>query len=256
MRELPPLDVHAHVATDIGASDLERLGAVVLIATRSLADFELVGGRQDLVSIWGLGCHPSLVGVQRSFDAVLFEQALARTSYVAEVGLDGGSRVPLEKQTETLLTILDMVDRLPRIVSFHSYRATGELLDLLAKRGVQPGRVLHWWLGDGAETQRAIELGCYFSVNFSMVRTSETWKMIPLDRILFETDHPSGDRFSVSPRQPGRVQSVEVAIAKHFGLTPRAVRKRAWTNFAQVVSETGTRSLLPPPVRKMLESVE
>ena len=254
MRELPPLDVHAHVATDIPASDLEGLGAVVLIATRSMADFELVSGRQDLVSIWGLGCHPSLVGVQRSFDAILFEQALARTPYVAEVGLDGGSRVPLEKQIETLHTILEMVDRLPRIVSLHSYRATSELIDLLAKHGAQPGRVLHWWLGDVEEIQRAIELGCYFSVNFSMVRTTETWKMSPLDRVLLETDHPSGDRFGAAPRQPGRVQPVEAAIAKHHGVTARVVRQHVWANFARIVSATGTRALLPEPVRRMIDA--
>ncbi|MBF4514158.1 TatD family hydrolase [Plantibacter sp. VKM Ac-2885] len=242
------------MATDITTSDLERLGAVVLIATRSLADFELVRGRQDLVSIWGLGCHPSLVGVQRSFDEVLFEQALAQTPFVAEVGLDGGSRVPLEKQMETLHTILKVVDRLPRIVSLHSYRATSELIDVLAKHGAQPGRVLHWWLGDAEETQRAIELGCYFSVNFSMIRTSETWKMIPVDRVLLETDHPSGDRFGAAPRQPGRVQPVEAAIAKHHGVTARVVRQHVWVNFARIVAATGTRALLPEPVRKMIDA--
>lgn len=254
MRELPPLDVHAHVATDIAASDLEGLGAVVLIPTRSLADFNLVSGRQDLVSIWGLGCHPSLVGTQRTFDAALFEQALSQTSYVAEVGLDGGSRVPLEKQAEILQTILETVDRLPRIISLHSYRATSELLDLLAKHGTQPGRVLHWWLGDVEETQRAIELGCYFSVNFSMIRTIETWKMIPLDRLLLETDHPSGDRFSAAPRQPGRVQPVEAAIAKHHGVTASVVRQHIWANFARIVAATDTRALVPEPVRRMIDA--
>lgn len=254
MRELPPLDVHAHVATDIPASDLEGLGAVVLIATRSLADFELVSGRQDLVSIWGLGCHPSLVGIQRSFNAVLFEQALTQTSYVAEVGLDGGSRVPLEKQTETLQRILEMVDRLPRIVSLHSYRATSGLLDLLTKHGARPGRVLHWWLGDTEETRRAIELGCYFSVNRSMIRTSETWRMIPLDRVLLETDHPSGDRFGAAPRQPGRVQPVEAAIAKYHGVTSGVVRQHVWANFARIVAATSTRALVPEPVRRMIDA--
>ena len=256
MRELPPLDVHAHVAPDINATDLQRLGAVVLIATRSLADFEMVRERQDLVSIWGVGCHPSLVGIQRDFDAARFEGALPDTPYVAEVGLDGGSRVPLEKQTETLRAILGMVGRLPRLVSLHSYKATGELLEVLNEDGAQPGRILHWWLGDSEETARAIELGCYFSINYSMIRTTEAWKVIPLDRLLTETDHPSGDRFSGSPRQPGRVQSVEVAIAKHHGISASAIRTRVWENFARTVADTETTSLFPHPVRSMINSLD
>lgn len=255
MRELPPLDVHAHVSTDIGASDLESLRAVVLIATRSLADFELVSDRRDLVSVWGVGCHPSLVGVQRVFDAALFEGALATTAYIAEVGLDGGSRVSIAKQGETLEAILRIVDRLPRVVSLHSYKATGELLALLTEHGPQPGRILHWWLGDTSETNKALDLGCYFSVNYSMIRSSGMWKSIPLNRLLLETDHPSGDRFSASPRQPGRVQSVEAAIARHHGMSASAVRKQVWANFARIVFDTGTGPLLPRPVRSMIDSV-
>lgn len=255
MRELPPLDVHAHVATDINAADLQRLGAVVLIATRSVADFEMVRERQDLVSIWGVGCHPSLVGIQRDFDADRFENALAETPYVAEVGLDGGSRVPLEKQAKTLNSILGMVARLPRLMSLHSYKATGELLNCLSRYGAQPGRILHWWLGDSGETARAIELGCYFSINYSMIRTTEEWKVIPLDRLLTETDHPSGDRFSGSPRQPGRVQPVEVAIAKHHGISAGAVRTQMWENFARTMADTGTAPLFPHPVRSMIKSL-
>lgn len=256
MRELPPLDVHAHVATDIAAADLQRLGAVVFIATRSLADFLMVRERLDLVSVWGVGCHPSLVGIQRNFDAARFETALAHTPYVAEVGLDGGSRVPLEKQIETLRVILGMLGQLPRLISLHSYKATGELLDVLSEYGAQPGRILHWWLGDSKETERAIDLGCYFSINYSMIRTTEAWKLIPLDRLLAETDHPSGDRFSGSPRQPGRIQSVEVAIAKHHGISAGAVRTQMWENFARTVADTETTSLFPHPIRSMIRSLD
>jgi TatD DNase family protein len=256
VRELPPLDTHAHVSSDISESDLERLGAVVLIATRSLADFDEVAHRKDLVSIWGVGCHPSLVGVQRAFDPDQFECAVATTAYVAEVGLDGNSRVPLEKQQETLRSVLRIVERLPRIVSLHSYKATGALLDLLSEQPVQKGRILHWWLGNDAETKRALELGCFFSVNYSMIRSSDAWQVIPLNRLLFETDHPSGDRLSASPRQPGRIRTVEVAVAKQHGISTQELRRQVWKNFAHIVSATQTRALLPEPVQRMIDSIE
>jgi len=255
MKSLPPLDTHAHVATDIPAAQLEKLGAVTLIATRSLAEFHTVQNRQDLVSIWGVGCHPALVGVQRAFDPKGFEEALASTPFVAEVGLDGGSRVPIATQEENLLSILGVLGRIPRLASFHSYQATSEILALLQAAKPTAGRVMHWWLGDTAETRRAVELGCYFSVNFSMMRLGEGWKEIPLERMMFETDHPSGDRFSESPRQPGRIQPTEELVARHHGVTPETLRRTAWTNFAQLVAVTQTLPMLPVPVQRMVNSL-
>ncbi|WP_435300295.1 TatD family hydrolase [Timonella sp. A28] len=254
MRELPPLDVHAHVAVDIEPIELERLGAVVLVATRSLAEFDKVRDRHDRVSIWGVGCHPSLVRAQGDYDQRRFAEAIESTPYVSEVGLDGDSRVPMKRQIATLGSILDVLDHTPRILSLHSYRAGEEILDILEAHGNQPGRVLHWWLGDSEQTARALALGCYFSVNYSMIRANDGWKSIPLDRLLVETDHPSGDRFGPVPRMPGRVQPVEVALAKHHGLSQRPLRTSLWENFAAIVAGTGTYSILPKPVQLMADA--
>ena len=255
MSVLPPLDAHAHIDASVSKRELEDLGAVVLIATRSLSDYELVRNRDDLVSVWGVGCHPSLVGVQKAFDNAAFRLAAESTPYISEVGLDGNSRVPLARQQEVLKDILSTADDLGRIVSLHSFEATGELISLLEGRPLEPGRILHWWLGDRSSTRRAVELGCYFSVNFSMVRNSEVLSDLPLDRILFETDHPSGDRFSSRPRLPGRVQDVETALSRHYGITVQQVREQAWRNFSRLVAATGTLELMPPPIRKMILSI-
>lgn len=256
MKTLPPLDTHAHVDASLSARALEDLGAVVCIATRSLAEFELVKHRQDLVSIWGLGCHPSLVGAQKTYDPELFEQAITGTSYIAEVGLDGVSRVPLDRQKDTLRSILSIVSRHPRIVSLHSNGVTDEVISLLEEYGRQPGRILHWWLGDEDSTERAIAINCYFSVNYSMLRNASILRRIPIDRILFETDHPSGDRFSPRPRMPGGIQVVERALAEMYGITPHELRKVSWKNFANLVAETHVYSLLPEPIQKMVDSID
>jgi TatD DNase family protein len=255
MNVLPPLDTHAHVSADIPASDLERLGAVIFIPTRSLSEFRKVSGRKDVVSIWGLGCHPGLVGAQREFDAAAFAAALSMTPYVAEIGLDAKSRVPIETQLRTLRTILDLVEATPRILSLHSYGATELLAAELAEREAIAAPVLHWWLGSEMETARALALGCYFSLNYSMIRFGDTWRRIPTDRILLETDHPAGDRFSAMPRQPGRVQDVEKALAAHHKMNVSEVRLQIWKNFASVISQTNTFDVLPLPVRRMVESV-
>lgn len=248
---LPPLDLHAHVKTTIPARDLERLGAVVFVATRSLDEFASTQGRHDSVTIWGVGCHPGVVAAQDAFDPDRFAALARSTPFVSEVGLDGRSKVPMAQQEQTFLAALRHLSEHPRITSIHSSGAPGRVLDALAATPVR-GAVLHWWRGTPSQTARAVELGCWFSVNASGVGHSSDLARIPLDRILTETDHPSGDRGTPEPRQPGSVAHVEHALAAVYGATNAEIRHRVWGNFSRLVSEVGVDDLLPAPVRRMV----
>ncbi len=219
--------------------------------TRSLDEAEQALERHDETTIWGVGCHPGLVGAQKGFDSRRFRALVATTPYAGELGLDGASRVPLEKQQLTLASALGVLQLSPRITSLHSYRATGELLDVIA-RCPQPGLVLHWWLGTDSETDRALELGCYFSVNPSSVRRRDLLARIPLDRVLPETDHPFGDR-GRGLRRPGHVAQVEMALASVHDLSIEAIRRRTWQTLADIVKATNTRGLFPSVVRREIE---
>ena len=98
MRGLPSLDMHAHIDVAIDPSELTALNAVVFAACRSLDEANVALARQDVRTVWGTGCHPGLVGAQKAFTADRFRDHLLRTPYVAELGLDGKSRVPLTTQ--------------------------------------------------------------------------------------------------------------------------------------------------------------
>ena len=53
--------------------------------------------------------------------------------------------------------------------------------------------VLHWFTGSGPDVRRAIDLGCYFSVNEQMLkapRGRSLLEAVPLARLLTETDAP------------------------------------------------------------------
>lgn len=254
MRGLPPIDMHAHIKPEIAASELDALGALTFAATRTLDEAEQALGRSDDWTVWGVGCHPGLVGAQKSFDVERFAKLIERTSFVSEVGLDGSSRVPLSKQQETFAAILSVIQTTPRIVSVHSYSATDEVLEALS---AIPNRavVLHWWLGTREQTARAVDLGCYFSVNASMVRHSGVIGWLPAERVLTETDHPFGDRFVRGARRPGNVTAVEEAIAKQHGVTPTAFRRSQWRNFSALVGAARCGSALPRPVRVKLAGV-
>jgi len=246
----PAIDLHAHLSPELDSAELAGLG-VVFAATRSLDEAETVCRRDDIRTIWGVGCHPGLVEAQSGFDVERFSALLSHTAYVSEVGLDGKSRVEMPTQRSNLDAILGVLESTPRITSLHSYAATEEVISALEARPVR-GAVLHWWLGDERDTKRAVELGCFFSINASSVRRADLLALIPLDRILTETDHPFGNRRSGRHARPGLVSAVEAALADWHGEEPAMIRARMWRNLADLVGLTGCAGNLPRAVRREL----
>ena len=252
MRRLPPIDAHAHIDINIDLAEIRKLSALVMAVTRTLDEADIATRRDDGMAIWGVGCHPGLKKAQNAFDPHRFQELLTRTVFVGELGLDGRSRVSMAQQVETLFEAFNVLRRTPRLTSLHSYAASEQLMDLL-EVNCPPGIILHWWLGDAQQTQRAVELGCYFSVNASSVRRKDLLSRIPRHRLLTETDHPFGDRRSQT-RRPGRVDDVEQAIGHHHGLSQSEVRRLMWSNLRQLISATGCFKLLRAEMRVVLDA--
>ena len=168
-----------------------------------------------------------------------------------EIGLDTGSRVPLEKQLRTFRQVLAVLAEFPRIVSIHSYRATGLVLKELRRRPVAVP-VLHWWTGTVAETREAVALGCYFSVHSAVARHSKLRTAVPPERVLIESDHGWAD----PPASiPCRIEWVEHLVAQQLKLSREEVRRLAWQNLATIVRDTGTQGLLPAQLAMIIEEI-
>jgi TatD DNase family protein len=251
MNRQPALDLHAHINVAIAPAELRQLGAVVFCATRSLDEADAALARHDEQAIWGVGCHPGLVGAHKAFDRRRFAELVRRAAFVSEVGLDGGSRVPMAVQQTTLTAVLVELQDAPRITSLHSYKATDLVIEALEAQPIS-GAVLHWWLGDLSQTRRALELGCFFSINASSIRRTDLLDIIPLDRLLTETDHPFGDRRGGRSARPGLVATVEQGLARHHSKTPDAIRTMMWNNLARLTAETECTALLPRAIRLQL----
>lgn len=249
---LPPVDLHAHVEPSIATVELDALNAVVFCVTRSLDEASRALERDDEFAIWGVGCHPGVATAQKHFSAERLAELLERTCFAGELGLDGG-RGHLQRQRATLRSALEVLQVHPRITSLHSAGATEALLDELSTTPIA-GAVLHWWLGDERETARALELGCYFSVNRAGTGRSNILNLVPLERLLTETDHPFGDRRS-RPHRPGNVEFVEAAITRHHALSPQDGRRQMWMNLATLVHETRCGRLVPAAIRRRLATV-
>jgi TatD DNase family protein len=231
----PPLDAHAHVDVTITPGELLALRAVVFAASRSLEESRQAINRQpsDLLTVWGLGVHPGLKTALEQFNLDSFKALLNLTPYVV------------------LKDILTELQTSARITSLHSYGATNELVELLESTPIE-GAILHWWLGDVAATKKAVELGAYFSINAANLKNREALDHIPLYRILTETDHPDGDRWSAQPRRPGNVTNVEIELARRHGISAADVRRTCWKNLRRLTELTRTQELLPPRVQAIL----
>lgn len=162
-----------------------------------------------------LGLHPQLVA-ERAHEIKLWEELLPQTRYIGEVGLDASPRFykSFNTQKEIFARILSLCAAAGnKIVTIHSVRATKAVLDMIEQHMPPPrGRVvLHWFTGTAAEARRAVDLGCYFSVNAEMLtnaRRAALAKTLPLDRVLTETDGP----FTQTDARPTTPRDVWIAV--------------------------------------------
>ena len=243
----PTLDCHAHILTTHSSKELEASGAV-LSMTISLTEAGFGILRKEPGIAWGAGCHPRFLKSQQAFDARQFEDLLKKTPIAGEVGLDKGSRVPMELQLKNFRQVLEVVSKIPRLVSIHSYRATGLVLQELRQRPVAIP-VLHWWTGSADETSEAVELGAYFSIHSAVARQSKFRTRVPLKRILVESDHGYQDPPAAIPC---RIEWVEYLVAQQFSLDVKELRETVWHNLAEIVHRTGIRDLMPESILAIL----
>lgn len=247
----PALDLHAHIDATIAPAELTPFTGIVFAASRTFAESQTALQRRDPRVIWGAGCHPGLARNHTTFDADRFEGLVQRTPYVSEIGLDGSSKGGLDRQIVTLESILTILQRHPRITSIHSQGARDETLICLERLPIR-GAILHWWLGNPEQTQKAVELGCYFSMNLKAMKRVDSVGTIPLERMLPETDHPFGDSISRQPRIPGNTSTVETAIGKHYGMNQGQIRSAMWSNLSRLVRQVECGRLMSRSVLRYL----
>ncbi|MBU1396350.1 MAG: TatD family hydrolase [Gammaproteobacteria bacterium] len=192
-----------------------------------------------------LGLHPQLVA-ERASELALWDVYLSETRYVGEVGLDAGPRFykSFDLQKQVFQHVLQRcAEAGDKIITVHSIRAAKAVLDLIeAYLPPTKGKVvLHWFTGSKAEAKRALELGCYFSVNAAMLdneRHSSMVAAIPLDRLLTETDGPftkTDDR----PSKPADVAVVVESLSRIHDVAASALAATVRNNLRSLLEANG-----------------
>ena len=201
-----------------------------------------------------LGLHPQLVA-ERENEIELWDQHLAETRYVGEVGLDAGPRFfkSLDAQKRVFQHVLQRCAQAgDKIITVHSIRSAKAVLDLVEAH-LPPERgkiVLHWFTGTKSEAKRALELGCYFSINAGMLgneRHASMVQAIPLDRMLTETDGPF-TKTDDHPSNPADVAVAVEALGRLHGIPPSTVAATIRANLRVLLGPNdGARSSHLPP---------
>jgi TatD DNase family protein len=191
-----------------------------------------------------LGSHPQLAH-ERESEFPLFEKLLRETRYVCEVGLDGSPRFykSMEAQERIFTRILSTCrEHGGKVLSIHSVRSAIKVMEHLEKL-LPPERgkcVLHWFTGSNAEAKRAIDYGCYFSINAQMLdnpRHRSLVASLPLERPLTETDGP----FVVRDGKPVRPCDVAATVQ-----TLAALRNMPHEDMSNVILQNLQRLLSLP----------
>jgi TatD DNase family protein len=156
---------------------------------------ELIAGSRRIRI--ALGLHPELAS-ERKIELDLFDSLLPQTRYVGEVGLDGtpASKKFWTDQTYVFEHVLSACKAIGgRIITIHSRRAVSEVLDRLESFSGAGIPILHWYSGSERDLNRAIQIGCWFSVGPAMLAGEKGRALVarmPRDRVITETDGPFG----------------------------------------------------------------
>lgn len=193
------IDTHCHfdmMDNPIGFIDSKEANGDIVIGMTSCPEHFKLGlpfiKNKRCIRL-ALGFHPQIVNqIQAQFRS--FIGLINKTSYIGEIGLDFSREFFSfrDVQIEYFTKICQYLSTSKKIISIHSVKAENCVLDILEQYQIKIP-ILHWFNGSVTQIQRAVNLGCYFSINEAMTQSQKGKVAIanmPRDKILTETDAP------------------------------------------------------------------
>ena len=255
------IDSHCHIA---GPEFAEDLSVVVGRArTAGLAHILVILAADDqpemdqaarVSAAWdairfATGIHPHAAGkfaadpaaAAQVADAAIDTQPLTRA--LGEIGLDYHyDFAPRDVQQQVFREQIRLAKRRRLPIVIHTREAEEDTFRILGEESAQEiGGVFHCFTGDRAMARRALDIGFHISlagiVTFPRaLELKEVAKLVPIDRLLIETDSPflapvphRGKR-----NEPANVVRVAEAIAELRGSDARSIGDAALHNFQRL----------------------
>lgn len=235
MPEIRLFDTHTHLNDKQFSGDLpEVLGRAYEAGVKEMAvvgydlpssqsALKLAKNHQGLYAI--IGVHPHYASSLN--DEVLYKlKILAEEPEVVaigEIGLDYYRNLsPRDVQEDAFLQQIKLAQDLKKPIVIHDRDAHGDTMDILRtkKAGVNGG-ILHCFSGSWEMARQCMTMGFHISIAGPVTyhnanRLLEVAKLVPLDRLLIETDCPylSPHPFRGKRNEPARVRLVAEKIAQ------------------------------------------
>lgn len=188
-----------------------------------------------------VGLHPELVGTH-GHEVSQIGPLLEQTRFVGEVGLDyvTSDKDLKARQREVFTTILDRCSALGgKVLTVHSRRAAADVVSAVGA-GFNGKVILHWFTGTAREAERALDVGCYFSINTAMLggkSSSQLLATLPRERVLTETDGPFIKNGRV-PTTPIQTMTVVTHLSKLWRTTEEETRGVLMANFGRITNRS------------------
>jgi TatD DNase family protein len=255
------VDSHCHIAGPEFAADLKAViarareaglqHALVILAAEDaaeLAQAAVVSAAWPDVR-FSIGVYPHVAGhyaddpqrAVRDVDAAIAAQPLTRA--LGEIGLDYHyDSSPREVQQEVFRRQVRLARDRGLPVVIHTREADADTFRILVEEGAaEVGGVFHCFTGDREAAQRAVDIGFHVSlagiVTFPRaLELREVARIVPLDRLLIETDSPylAPVPFRGKRNEPAHVVRVAEAIGEVRGIPAGEVAAAALANFQRL----------------------
>ena len=255
------IDSHCHIA---GPEFVDDLGAVIERARQARLAHALVILAADdepeieqgvIVSAqwpavrFSVGVHPHAAGkfasdpadAARKVDEVIAAQPLTRG--LGEIGLDYHyDFAPREVQQQVFREQIRLAKRRRLPIVIHTREAEDDTFRILGEEEAgDPGGVFHCFTGDRAMAARALDIGFHISlagiVTFPRaLELKEVAKLVPIDRLLIETDSPflAPVPYRGKRNEPAHVVRVAETIAELRGVRADDIGEAAASNFERL----------------------
>lgn len=237
------VDSHCHVSFEPLAADLDG----VLARARAVGVEGVVAPAYDLASWTGvaaaaerpgvraaLGLHPWVAHEGLDLDRLAAALAAADAVAIGEIGLDlAVDGADLGRQQAVLEAQLGLAVDLRMPVILHCRQAHEELLGVL--KGFAPGLrgVVHAYSRGPELAHRFLRLGLLLGIGGAVTRSRarrvrRTVEVVPLERLVLETDAPSIGLEGVQPEavEPRHVADIAAVIAGLRGVAVDEVARR------------------------------
>jgi len=255
------VDSHCHLAGPEFADDLDDViararaaglaHAMVILAADDepeLRQAEEVSARWPEVR-FSIGVHPHAAGkyaddpARAAADVGAAMEREPRTRGLGEIGLDYHYDFsPREVQQAVFGHQIALARERGLPIVIHTREAEEDTFRILAEaRGGDVGGVFHCFTGDRAMARRALDAGFHLSlagiVSFpKALELHEVARMVPLDRLLIETDSPflAPVPFRGKRNEPAHVVRVAEVVAELRGAGAQEIAAAALENFRRL----------------------